>query len=120
MTTYLLIALNVLLLVALLAWIPYSIDHKFLTPRKWVIAVLASIAWGVGGSIGWFLTSEKWAELVQYFLDYDSLSYLVESVELTGYLSLALTGILAALFGFVTLYLLLRYLPQKSPPPPTA
>jgi len=117
MTTYLLIALNVLLLVALLAWIPYSIDHKFLTPRKWVIAVLASIAWGVGGSIGWFLTSEKWAELVQYFLDYESISYLVESIDLTGYLSLALTGILAALFGFATLYLLLRYLPQQSPPP---
>ncbi len=117
MTTYVIIALNVILLVALLAWIPYSIDHKILTPKKWGIAVLASLAWGIGGTIGWFLTNEKWVELVQYFLDYESISYLVESIDLTGYLSLALTGILAALFGFAVLYLLQRYLPEKSPPP---
>ena len=118
MTTYLFIALNVILLVALLAWIPYSIDHKILSLRKWGIAFLASLAWGVSGTIGWFITNDNWAELAQYFLDYHSISSLVESLELTGYLSLALTGILAALFGFATLYLLQRYLPEKSPPPP--
>jgi hypothetical protein len=120
MTYYLLIALNVLLLVALLAWIPYSIDHKILTPRKWGIALLASLAWGVGGNIAGFITMEKWGELAQYFLDYESVSYLVDSIDLTGYLSLALVGILAALFGFTALYLLQRYLPQKSPQPPTS
>ena len=118
MTTYLIIALNVILLVALLAWIPYSIEHKLLTPKKWGIALLASLAWGGGGIIAGLLTMEKWAELAQYFIDYDSISSLVESLELNGYLSLALVGILAALFGFATLYLLQRYLPQKSPPPP--
>ncbi len=115
--TYLLIiVLNILLLVGLLIWIPYSIQHKILTKRKLGIAALASIAWAIGGSIAMLFTSEQWVYLAGYFRDYTNISYYYDSEDLTGYLSLALVGILMALFGFLTLYLLSRYWPQNSPP----
>lgn len=116
-TILLIIVLNVLLLVGLLIWIPYSIKHKILSWPKLGIAFLASVAWAVGGGVAAFFTSNQWENLSGYFRDYTDISYYFESEELTGYLSLSLVAILAALFGFLTLYLLTRYLRQKSPPP---
>jgi small-conductance mechanosensitive channel len=80
------------------------------------IALLSSLAWAVGGGIAWLLTSENWYYLYSYFQDYTGPSYLLESEEMVGILGLALIGVLSALLGFLTLYLLSRYWPQNSPP----
>jgi hypothetical protein len=111
-----LIALNILLLVGLLIFLPYATKHKILTPRQVSIALLSSLAWAVGGGIAWLLTSENWYYLYSYFQDYTGPSYLLESEEMVGILGLALIGVLSALLGFLTLYLLSRYWPQNSPP----
>lgn len=115
-TILLIIVLNVLLLVGLLIWIPYAIKHKILSLPKLGIALLASAAWAIGGSVAALFTSNQWEYLSGYFKDYVDISDYFASEDFTGYLSLSLVAILAALFGFLTLYLLTRYRLKNSPP----
>lgn len=110
------IVLNVLLLVGVLIFIPYAIEHRILTLRKVGIALLSSFAWAVGGGIALVFTSEPWGYLTEYFFNWDDFMEIYWSTGPAGLLGLLMLGVLPALFGFLTLYLLTRYRLKNSPP----
>ncbi len=88
------------------------IGWKF-TLRHWAAAGLSALAWGAGGFLGVTAVSEKWNEFNNYFTDANVPADLINSTTLSGYYSLALGGIIAALLGSAVLYLLLRSTPSK-------
>ena len=114
----LIIVLNVLLLVGLLVFIPYAIERRILSLRKVGIALLSSLAWAAGGGIALALANEPWSYLTEYFFDWDNFMNIYWGTGAVGLLGLLMLGVLAALFGFLTLYLLSRYRLQNSPTPP--
>jgi hypothetical protein len=109
------IVLNVLLLVGLLIFIPYAIERRILSPQKVVIALFSALAWAVGGGIALAFTSETWNYLTEYFYEWDDIMDVYWQIGSAGLLSLLLLGLLAALFGFLALYLLQRKLEQSTP-----
>jgi hypothetical protein len=89
----------------LVAALIYTLRRRILTPRQWGIAFLAAIGWGLGWLIGYLPIYEKWHSFYSYVPDSNP-SDLISDMHLSGYYSLAVGGILAAL--------LMRYLPSEK------
>jgi hypothetical protein len=103
----------VVISIGLVAALIYTLRRRILTPLQWGIAFLGAIGWGIGWYIGYFPVWEKWDSFYGYFPDSNPLD-LISDIHLSGYYSLAISGILAALLGVGAFYLLLRYFPAQG------